>query len=152
MFVNAIYLKTPKRVQALGYVILMTVMIASLLEIRIREAMAKEKATISTGPRMLDRPTARVLLDMLNTIQVVYLTYDDHVERHLPHDIPPDVLRLLKFAGYGERIYLENPFRKPICPRVRKAGFNAYLQQTAGPGEAQSLPNSPFLPVRTVPV
>ncbi|MDI9458504.1 MAG: hypothetical protein QM373_02105 [Bacillota bacterium] len=112
MFVNAIYLKTPKRVQALGYVILLAVMIASLLEMRIREAMAKEKATISTGPRMLDRPTARVLLDMLNTIQVVYLTYDDHVERHLPHDIPPDVLRLLKFAGYDERIYLENPFRK----------------------------------------
>ena len=50
---------------------------------------------------------------MLNTIQVVYLTYDDHVERHLPHDIPPDVLGLLKFAGYDERIYLENPFRKP---------------------------------------
>ncbi len=113
MFVNAIYLKTPKRVQALGYVILLAVMIASLLEMRIREAMAKEKATISTGPRTLDRPTARVLLDMLNTIQVVYLTYDDHVERHLPYDIPPDVLRLLKFAGYDERIYLENPFRKP---------------------------------------
>ena len=50
---------------------------------------------------------------MLNTIQVVYLTYDDHVERHLPHDIPPDVLGLLKFAGYDELIYLENPFRKP---------------------------------------
>ena len=75
--------------------------------------MAKEKAAISSGTRTLDRPTARVLLDMLNTIQVVYLTYDDHVERNLPHDITPDVLRLLKFAGYDERIYLENPFRKP---------------------------------------
>ena len=95
MFVIAIYLKTPKRVQALGYVFLLAVMIASLLEMRIREAMAKEKATISTGPRTLDRPTARALLDMLNTIQAAYLTYDDHVERHLPHDIPPDVLRLL---------------------------------------------------------
>ena len=111
--VNAIYMKTPKRDQALGYVNLLAVMIASLLEMRIREAMALEKATISTGPRTLDRPTARVLLDMLNTIQDVYLTYDDHVERHLPHDIPPDYLRQLKFAGYDERIYHENPFRKP---------------------------------------
>lgn len=31
MFVNVIYLKTPKRVEALGYVILLAVMIASLL-------------------------------------------------------------------------------------------------------------------------
>ena len=113
MFVNAIYLKPPKRVQALGYVILLAVMIASLLEMMIREAMAIEKSTISTGPRTLDCPTARVLLDMLDTIKVVYQTYEGHVERHLPHDIPPDVLRLLKFAGYDERIYLENPFRIP---------------------------------------
>ena len=105
MFVNAIYLKSPKRVLALGFVILLAVIIASLLEMRIREAMAKEKSTISTGPRTLDRPTARVLLVMLNTIQVGYLSYDDHVERHLTHDIPPEVLRLLKFAGYDERIY-----------------------------------------------
>ena len=113
MFVDAIYLKTPKSVLALVDVILLAVMIDSLLEMRIREALAKEKATISTGPRNLARPTARVLLDMHNTIQVVYLTYDDHVERHLPHDIPPDVLRLLKFAGYAERLYLDNPFRNP---------------------------------------
>ena len=113
MFVYAICLKTPKRVLALGYVILLAVKIASHLEMRIREAKAKEKATHSTGTRTQVRPTARVMLDMLNTIQVVYLTYDDHVERHQPHDIPPDVQRLLKFAGYDERIYLENPFRKP---------------------------------------
>ena len=111
MYVNAIYLKTPKRVQELGYVILLADKIASILEMRIREAMAKEKATISTGPRTLDRRSARGLLDMLNTFLVVYLTFDDHGERHLPPDIPPDVLRMLKFAGYDERIFLENQFR-----------------------------------------
>lgn len=113
MFVNAIYVKTPRRVQALGYVILLAVMIASLLEMRIRDAMEKERTTISTGSRTLDRPTAHVLLDMLNMIQVVYLTYDGRIERHLPQNIPPDVLRLLKFAGYDGTIYLENPYTKP---------------------------------------
>ena len=70
MFVNAIYVKTPKRVQTLGYVHLLSVMVASLLQMRIREAMAKEKATILKGKRVLDRPTARVLLDMLNAIKL----------------------------------------------------------------------------------
>ncbi|HHT25801.1 MAG TPA: IS1634 family transposase [Firmicutes bacterium] len=113
MFVNAIFLKTPKRVQALGYVILLAVMIAALLEIRIREALKNEQETV-TGPgkRVLHRPTARVLLDMLNTIQVVYLTYDDRIERHLPQNIDPDTLRLLKFAGYDEQIYIRNPYHK----------------------------------------
>jgi len=113
MFVNAIYLKTPRRVEALGYVILLAVMIASLLELRIRNALEREKATISTGSRKkVKRPTARLLLNMLNSILVVYLSYDDRIERHFPHDIDPEVLRLLKLAGYDSKIYTENPYRK----------------------------------------
>lgn len=107
MFVDAIYLKTPKRVQAIGYVILLSVMIAALLERRIRETLRKQKETITApGKRILPRPTARVLIDMLNTIQVVYLTYDDRTERHVPDNTDRDTLRLLKLAGYDESIYL----------------------------------------------
>mgnify|MGYP000878510266 CR=1 FL=1 len=88
-------------------------MIASLLELRIRNALEREKATISTGSRKkVKRPTARLLLNMLNSILVVYLSYDDRIERHFPHDIDPEVLRLLKLAGYGSTIYTENPYRK----------------------------------------
>jgi len=113
MFVNAIYLKTPRRVEALGYVILLAVMIASLLELRIRNALEKEKATISSGSRKkVKRPTARLLLNMLNSILVVYLDYDGRMERHFPHDIDPEVLRVLELAGYDRRIYTENPYKK----------------------------------------
>ena len=113
MFVNAIYLKTPRRVEALGYVILLAVMIASLLELRIRNALEKEKATISAGSRKrVKRPTARLLLNMLNSILVVYLDYDGRMERHFPHDIDPEVLRVLELAGYDRRIYTENPYKK----------------------------------------
>ncbi|MCK9526188.1 MAG: hypothetical protein M0R49_09715, partial [Limnochordia bacterium] len=41
----------------------------------------------------------------------VYLDYDDRIERHFPHDINPEVLRLLELAGYDRRIYTENPHR-----------------------------------------
>lgn len=113
MFVNAIYLKTPRRVEALGYVILLAVMIASLLELRIRNALEKEKGTISSGSRKkVQRPTARLLLNMLNSILVVYLDYDGRIERHFPHDINPEVLRVLELAGYDRRIYTENPYKK----------------------------------------
>ncbi|HBG01334.1 MAG TPA: IS1634 family transposase [Firmicutes bacterium] len=113
MFVNAIYLKTPRRVEALGYVILLAVMIASLLELRIRNALDREKSTISAGSRKnVQRPTARLLLNMLNSILVVYLDYNGHTERHFPHDINPEVLRVLELAGYDRRIYTENPYIK----------------------------------------
>ena len=49
---------------------------------------------------------------MLNSILVVYLNYDDRTERHFPHDINPEVLRVLELAGYDRRIYTENPYKK----------------------------------------
>ena len=86
IFVNAINRKTPKRVEAVGYVILLAVMIASLLELRIRNALDREKSTISAGRRKkVQRPTTRLLLKMLNSILVGYLDYDGHMERHLCH-------------------------------------------------------------------
>lgn len=113
MFVNAIYLKTPKRVEALGYVILLAVMIASLLELRIRNGLEREKSTVSVGPRKkLKRPTARLLLDFLNSILVVYVTHEGRTERHFPHDIHPEILRLLRLAGYNEHIYTRKAFEK----------------------------------------
>jgi hypothetical protein len=91
-------------------VILLAVMIASLLELRIRNALKRDKTTISAGSRKkIQRPTARLLLNMLNRILVVYLNYDDRTERHFPHDINPEVLRVLELAGYDRRIYAENP-------------------------------------------
>jgi transposase len=53
----------------------------------------REKTTISLGNRKkVQRPTARLLLNMLNSILVVYPNYDDRTERHFPHDINPEVL------------------------------------------------------------
>ncbi|HBG00001.1 MAG TPA: hypothetical protein DDW87_00300, partial [Firmicutes bacterium] len=47
----------------------------------------REKTTISAGNRKkVQRPTARLLLNMLNSILVVYPNYDDRTERHFPHD------------------------------------------------------------------
>ena len=88
-------------------------MIASLLELRIRNALDREKSTISAGSRKnVQRPTARLLLNMITSILVVYLNYNGHTDRHFPHDINPEVLRVLELAGYDRRIYTENPYKK----------------------------------------
>ncbi|NLJ80910.1 MAG: transposase, partial [Firmicutes bacterium] len=115
MFVNALFLKTPKRVQALGYVILLAVMIASLLELRIRNALKEQRLTITAGPRKnLTEPTARVLLNLLNEVQVVYLEKDGQMNRILPSNTDPEILKLLRLSGYDETIYTKNPYRSKL--------------------------------------
>ena len=115
MFVNALFLKTPKRVQALGYVILLAVMIASLLELRIRKALKEQRLTITAGPRKnLTEPTARVLLNLLNEVQVVYLEKDGQMNRILPSNTDPEILKLLRLSGYDETIYTKNPYRSKL--------------------------------------
>jgi hypothetical protein len=43
---------------------------------------------------------------MLKPDQVVCLTHEHRVDRHLPHDVAPDVMGLFMFAGYRRRMYL----------------------------------------------
>jgi len=60
-------------------------MVAAFVERRIREARKKQKqTTIGPGKRILDRPTATVLLYMLSTITVAYFHHDECIERLLP--------------------------------------------------------------------
>ena len=107
LFVRGIFLKTPRRVEALGYVILLAVMVAAFLQRRIRKALQDQNATIlAPGNRVLDRSTVTAILDMLQYISVVYLHHGTHTERYLPTNTSPEILKLLRLAGYDERIYL----------------------------------------------
>jgi transposase len=66
-FVDALFLKTPSRIEALGYVLLMALFIYMTFEKRLRLALADKKIRLQPVPgRYTDRPTARVVLQMLN--------------------------------------------------------------------------------------
>lgn len=105
MFINAVFLKTPKRVQAPGYVILLAVMI-TLLKLRIGKVLKNQGLTITVGARKnLTEPTARVLLNLLNEVQVVYLEKDSQMNRIHPSNTDPEILKLLRLSGYDETIY-----------------------------------------------
>lgn len=68
LFVNALFLKTPERLEALGYVILMAALFYSLLERRLRDSAI---AIPSPSRRVLTRPTAHELFRHLHALQVV---------------------------------------------------------------------------------
>jgi transposase len=67
-----ILIDKPERVEAIGYVLLMALLIAILLERRIRNNIKKEGEPIAIpGNRKTLTPTITMILDMLDTIQVL---------------------------------------------------------------------------------
>ncbi len=71
MMVDAVFLKTPRGVQAIGYVILLAVLVAALLERCVCEALQQAKETmLAPGNRKLSRPAATVLLEILRILEL----------------------------------------------------------------------------------
>jgi hypothetical protein len=57
------------------------------------------------GKRKTNRPTIKVILDMLSTVNIVYIDDGIEVMRILRDNIPPIVLQLIELAGHTLNIY-----------------------------------------------
>ena len=109
-----IFLKKQSRIEALGYVLLMALLIATLLERRVRKNLETEGTPIMIpGKRDTMRPTVRMILDMLDTVQVAYVEHEGVVRRvwmDSKHGF--DVPRFLRLAGFAADIYTDaSPIR-----------------------------------------
>ncbi len=94
--VGPVYLKKPERVEALAYVFLMSLLVYSILQRRVRRAMKKEtQPLILHGGVKSKKPTGRRILELLNHMLVIKTSDGTRV---LPDNIPvPErILRLLK--------------------------------------------------------
>lgn len=102
-----IYLKYPHRVEALGYVFIMALLLYGMLEYRIRKAMTFEKAPLTLpGNRKSHRPTGQVLLKMLTSIKVLLIEQEDGtMQRMLLGNAEEDARRVVELAGYDMDIY-----------------------------------------------
>ena len=72
VILEAMYVKQPSRVEALGIVFVMALLMYGLLEWRVREQMKKEKLLILQGKRKRFAPTGEMLLALLKTIGVIH--------------------------------------------------------------------------------
>lgn len=105
-FVDQLYVKNNNRVEALAYLVLIAVLIGSLLERRVRQALTAVQAelVVPGGVRRV-RPTIQALLDMFDAVLVHALVTPSGLERHLPANTPPETLKVLQLAGFSESIY-----------------------------------------------
>ncbi len=103
------HIKKQSRVEALGYVLLMALLIAMLLQRRVRENLAKEETPLEIPGKVKTlKPTARMILDVLDTIKVQRVMIEGQMLRFWPEqDKLFDFSRLLRLIGISESAYIE---------------------------------------------
>jgi transposase len=113
-FIDQLFIKTPYRVEAMAYVMLMALMVLTLLERTIRQNLKSEQERIIvSGNRKTFTPTGLAIIETLEQIQVIliYNREKGKWERHCRLD--DNLKRLIRLAGFDESIYTEG-FKKIV--------------------------------------
>lgn len=98
-FVDGIFLKTPARIEALAYVIVMACLLYSVFERRVRlQLQAQGRRILLPGKRWSDNPTGKMLLAMLEHLIVCRLHGDSRWWLCSP---PSAIRRAAEIATYA---------------------------------------------------
>jgi transposase len=109
-FVGPVYLHSINRVEAFGYVMLMAVLVYSVLERLIREAMKEEtEPLILPGKRKSFKPTALSILDLLEYVLVLQIRMQDQLLRVLPENTEKQLDRILSLLDLDRGIFTQIP-------------------------------------------
>ncbi len=102
VYLGPVYLKKPERVEALGYVFVLVLLIASYLEYRVRTSLKENGEYLpQPGGHKAYRPTVKTILEVIDTIIVI-----NHQDRlYLPDNTAPIILKMLNWAGFDDSIY-----------------------------------------------
>jgi transposase len=106
-FVDAVFLQKPERIQALGYVMLLALLLFSCLERRVRQA-PDPFPTAYRGA--VTRPTGQLILHHCRGIQVLWRD-DAHRYLAVPAAHRPALRVILQALAFSETIYTTVPAR-----------------------------------------
>lgn len=80
-FINALFVKTPERVEALTYVILIGLMILSVMEHVVRRKLKKEnEIIIGPGKIKMTRPSLKAILGVFEYVSVILVKKGKNME------------------------------------------------------------------------
>ena len=104
VYLGPVFLKKPERVEALGYVFILVLLVASYLEYRVRKSLEeKDEYLPQPGGQKSYRPTTKTILEVLDT--VIVMSYMGRLI--LPDDTAPIILKMLDWIGFSPDIYMK---------------------------------------------
>jgi hypothetical protein len=112
---DVFFIKTPSRLEALGYVILIALLLWSIWERRVRQNLeaSREPPVRDTTGMPKKRPTAMVCRHILEGIKILRLRRGRDVSPwQLASPLNPEQQRVLRFSGIDPHA-LDHPFLHP---------------------------------------
>jgi len=107
VFLNAIFMKKPSRIEALTYVMLLALFMYQVLQRRVRNALSEEDTyLVVRGGVKTTKPTGKRILDLLKPVTTSIVIYSDGTfERFLSTNQEERIVSLLRLIGFGPEIY-----------------------------------------------
>ena len=101
-YLGPVYTKITSRVEALGYIFLMVLLVAKYLEYRVRIGMRRCQGVLKIGGQKVLNPSAKTILEILSEMMV----YRMNGEWKLPDNIQTKVRDVIHWAGFDEEVYV----------------------------------------------
>jgi len=106
-FVNALYVDSPRRVEALGYLMLILMLVLSIAEHVVRREMKKESATIlGPGDKKLTRPSLIAIFRIFFSVKTAAIRMDGKLHRGFNEPLRPNVKAVMRYLGIPEDIFI----------------------------------------------
>ena len=114
-FVGPVDLKLPRRVKALGYVMLMTLLVYSLFEWSVREGLKRENEPYHVaGSYRTFRPRGDTVLPELEDVAIYTVRGPEGVIRKLPANYSRQTERIVRLCGFDMSIYVNSPLESQV--------------------------------------
>ena len=106
-FISSFYLNSPKRIEALGYLILILMVLLSIAEHVVRRELASEKTLIiGPGKVKMTRPSLIAIYRIFHSVSTVSIIMDGHRQRGFTEPLEPNIKKVLAYLGIPESIYI----------------------------------------------
>ena len=106
LFAGAVFLKKPERVNALGYVMILALLIYSLFERRIRRGLLAENEPYQVaGSYRTFTPRGETVMEVLKNITIARFERPNGVLRQVPANLRDKTKRVVRLAGFDIDIY-----------------------------------------------
>lgn len=108
-FINSLYLEKPERIEALAYLILLTMMILSVMEQVVRKGLKEENETIvATGKKINKQPTQMMILRLFYNIVIQTYVREGKMIRYLLKPLNDSQAKVIRYLGIPESVFAWN--------------------------------------------
>ena len=103
VYLGPVYLKKPERIEAMGYVFMLVLLIATYLEYRVRKSLRdNDEHLLDPNGNENTRPSVKTILEALNYVPVVIIDG----KRSFPDNVISVALKMIRWCGFSPDIYL----------------------------------------------